>query len=51
MMAGHVMYYLLLLCGGGKHVIVQRHLDSLKSGCIVCNMGHTDGEIDVVCSL
>jgi adenosylhomocysteinase len=38
---------IVITATGGKHVVVQSHLDSMKSGCIVCNMGHTDGEIDV----
>lgn len=26
----------------------RQHLDRLKNGCIVCNMGHSNTEIDVV---
>ena len=43
------MFYVSLLFAGNRNVVVSKHLDSLKSGCIVCNMGHTDGEIDVAC--
>ncbi|XP_062522224.1 S-adenosylhomocysteine hydrolase-like protein 1 [Corticium candelabrum] len=38
---------ILITATGNRNVVVSKHLDSLKSGCIVCNMGHTDGEIDV----
>ena len=31
-------------------MVTREHLDKLKNGCIVCNMGHTTTEIDV-CSL
>ncbi|MGE3980985.1 MAG: adenosylhomocysteinase [Candidatus Omnitrophota bacterium] len=32
---------------GCRDVIVARHLDNMKSGSIVCNIGHFDLEIDV----
>lgn len=32
---------------GCRDVIVSRHLDAMKSGVIVCNIGHFDLEIDV----
>ncbi|MBP9854224.1 MAG: adenosylhomocysteinase [Candidatus Omnitrophica bacterium] len=32
---------------GCREVIVSRHLDVMKSGAIVCNIGHFDLEIDV----
>ena len=32
---------------GNKNVVTREHLDKLKNGCIVCNMGHTTTEIDV----
>ena len=35
-------------CTGGKHCITRKHLDKLKSGCIVGNMGHSIQEIDLV---
>lgn len=34
---------------GNKNVITRDHMDRMKSGCIVCNMGHSNSEIDVVC--
>lgn len=32
---------------GNLHVISAKHLDSMKDGAIVCNIGHFDSEIDV----
>ena len=29
-------------------MVRKEHLDRLKNGCIVCNMGHSNTEIDVV---
>lgn len=33
---------------GNKNVVVRKHLDQMKNGCIVCNMGHSNTEIDLV---
>ena len=33
---------------GGKHSITRKHLEKLKNGCIVGNMGHSVQEIDLV---
>lgn len=33
---------------GNKNVVTREHLDRMKNGCIVCNMGHSNTEIDVV---
>ena len=42
---------LMLACVvGNKHVVTREHMDRLKNGCIVCNMGHSNTEIDVVSS-
>ncbi|XP_063953567.1 putative adenosylhomocysteinase 3 [Lytechinus pictus] len=38
---------ILISCTGNKNVIQRHHLDRLKTGCIVCNMGHSNTEIDV----
>jgi adenosylhomocysteinase len=38
---------LLITCTGNKNVVSRDHLDRLKNGCIVCNMGHSTTEIDV----
>ncbi|EDW78738.1 uncharacterized protein Dwil_GK12540 [Drosophila willistoni] len=32
---------------GNKNVVVREHMDKMKSGCIICNMGHSNTEIDV----
>ena len=32
---------------GNKRVITRPHMESMKDGCIVCNMGHSNTEIDV----
>lgn len=29
-------------------MVVREYLDRMKNGCIVCNMGHSNTEIDVV---
>ncbi|KAL5014509.1 hypothetical protein ScPMuIL_008779 [Solemya velum] len=37
----------LITCTGNKNVVTRSHMDRLKNGCIVCNMGHSNTEIDV----
>ncbi|XP_037952520.1 adenosylhomocysteinase-like 1 isoform X2 [Teleopsis dalmanni] len=32
---------------GNKNVVVREHMDRMKNGCIVCNMGHSNMEIDI----
>lgn len=32
---------------GNKNVVSREHMDKMKNGCIVCNMGHSNTEIDV----
>ncbi|XP_065362629.1 adenosylhomocysteinase-like 1 [Calliphora vicina] len=32
---------------GNKNVVVREHMDKVKNGCIICNMGHSNTEIDV----
>lgn len=32
---------------GNKRVITREHLDRMKRGAVLCNMGHSDNEIDV----
>ena len=34
---------------GNKNVVTREHMDKMKNGCVVCNMGHSNTEIDVVC--
>lgn len=38
----------LCLSAGNKNVVTREHLDRMKNSCIVCNMGHSNTEIDVV---
>lgn len=33
-------------CPGGKQIIGMKELGKMKTGCIVCNMGHSNQEID-----
>jgi len=35
---------------GNKNVVTREYMDKMKNGCIVCNMGHSNTEIDVVSS-
>uniref|UniRef100_A0A8C8D3Y4 S-adenosyl-L-homocysteine hydrolase NAD binding domain-containing protein n=1 Tax=Oncorhynchus tshawytscha TaxID=74940 RepID=A0A8C8D3Y4_ONCTS len=39
---------LVITCTGNKNVVTREQLDRMKNGCIVCNMGHSNTEIDVV---
>ncbi|XP_028968059.1 adenosylhomocysteinase-like 1 [Galendromus occidentalis] len=38
---------ILVTATGNKNVVTREHMDKLKNGCIVCNMGHSNTEIDV----
>ena len=38
---------ILITATGTKSVVTRKHLDRVKSGCIVCNMGHSNQEIDM----
>ncbi|KTF90183.1 hypothetical protein cypCar_00018747 [Cyprinus carpio] len=38
---------MVITCTGNKNVVTREHLDRMKNGCIVCNMGHSNTEIDV----
>ncbi|KAM9470693.1 adenosylhomocysteinase like 2a isoform 2-T2 [Clarias gariepinus] len=37
----------VISCTGNKNVVTREHMDQMKKGCIVCNMGHSNTEIDV----
>ena len=41
---------IVITCTGNKNVVSRSHMDRLKTGCIICNMGHSNTEIDVVSS-
>ncbi|XP_068595214.1 S-adenosylhomocysteine hydrolase-like protein 1 isoform X2 [Brachionichthys hirsutus] len=38
---------IVITCTGNKGVVTREHLDKMKNGCIVCNMGHSSGEIEL----
>ncbi|XP_055049313.2 adenosylhomocysteinase like 2a isoform X2 [Misgurnus anguillicaudatus] len=38
---------IVITCTGNKNVVVREHMDLMKNGCIVCNMGRSNTEIDV----
>ena len=40
-------YDLVVTTTGNINVLNRHMLDSLKSGCVVCNIGHFDNEIDI----
>ncbi|KAG7521803.1 S-adenosylhomocysteine hydrolase 1 isoform X1 [Solea senegalensis] len=39
---------MVITCTGNKNVVRREHLDRTKNGCIICNMGHSNSEIDLV---
>lgn len=39
---------IVITATGNKNVVTREHMDKMKSGCIVCNMGHSNTEIDIV---
>jgi adenosylhomocysteinase len=39
---------IVVTASGSKNTITRECLDKLKNGAIVCNMGHSNTEIDVV---
>lgn len=41
---------ILVTATGNKNVVTRDHMDKMKNGAIVCNMGHSNTEIDVVSS-
>lgn len=40
---------IVITATGNKNVVTREHMDKMKNGCVVCNMGHSNTEIDVVC--
>lgn len=38
---------IVITCTGNKNVVTRKHLDRMKNCCIVCNMGHSNTEIDL----
>ena len=39
---------IVITASGNKSVVTREHMDKMKNGCIVCNMGHSNTEIDVM---
>ena len=39
---------IVITATGNKSVVTREHMDNMKNGCIVCNMGHSNTEIDVM---
>ena len=39
---------IVVTASGNKGVVTREHMDKMKNGCIVCNMGHSNTEIDVM---
>ncbi|XP_012731545.2 S-adenosylhomocysteine hydrolase-like protein 1 isoform X2 [Fundulus heteroclitus] len=40
---------MVITCTGNKNVVTREHFDRMRSGCVVCNMGHSNTEIDLAC--
>ncbi|XP_010755352.3 S-adenosylhomocysteine hydrolase-like protein 1 isoform X2 [Larimichthys crocea] len=38
---------MVITCTGNKNVVGREHLDRMKNGCIICNMGHSSTEIEL----
>ena len=39
---------MLIVFQGNKNVVTRDHMDRMRNGCILCNMGHSNTEINVV---
>ena len=39
---------IVITATGNKSVVTRYNMDNMKNGCIVCNMGHSNTEIDVM---
>merc|ERR1711971_1018018 len=39
---------IVVTASGNKSVVTRAHMDAMKTGCIACNMGHSNTEIDVM---
>lgn len=38
---------IIITTTGNKNVVTREHMEKMKNGCIVCNMGHSNTEISV----
>ena len=39
---------IIITATGNKNVVSREHMDRMKNGALLCNMGHSNTEIDVV---
>merc|ERR1711953_356424 len=39
---------IVVTASGNKGIVTREHMDKMKNGCIVCNMGHSNTENDVM---
>lgn len=39
---------IVITATGNKNVVIREQMDKMKNGCVVCNMGHSNTEIDIV---
>jgi adenosylhomocysteinase len=39
---------IVITATGNKNVVTREHMDKMKNGCVVCNMGHSNTEIEIV---
>lgn len=39
---------IIVTASGSKNTVTQDMLDKLKNGAIICNMGHSNTEVDIV---
>ena len=39
---------IVITATGNKNVVTRDNMDKMKNGCIVCNMGHSNTEVDVL---
>ena len=39
---------IIITATGNKNVVTREHMDRMKNGALLCNMGHSNTEIDVV---
>merc|ERR1712223_33251 len=39
---------IVITATGNKNVVTRDNMDKMKNGCIVCNMGHSNTEIDIM---
>lgn len=42
------MVDIVITATGNKNIVTRDHMDRMKNACIVCNMGHSNTEIDIL---